>query len=628
MAFFGLFGKPSRKRSSRSARVRLGLETLESRLTPYAVSGNAWPNPQLITLSFMPDGTLVSSGSNGAITSDLFATLNARFSTAAWENAILTAAQTWAQQANINFTVVNDNGTPSGQGPYQQGDPGMGDIRIGAYNLGASVLGGTYMPPAANNFSVAGDLNFNDHATYNIGTTYDLQTVALHELGHALGLGHSYSSSAVMWPSYGGVKQKLTTDDINGIQAIYGARQPDQYAQGQSGGLLGNLLGTVTGLLGVGAGSNPNDVNNSFQSATNLTSLINPTSLVAQVPNLNIISTSDVHYFYFVAPAGTSGTVTFNVQSAGLSLLRPAMTVYAANQASVLGSAAGTSADFNGDNLTVTLNGVTPGQAFYVKVSGSDTTAFSTGAYALTANFGTGLAPVVTPPSTPIADGTPLQAGGAQGLVTNLSDLDEAWLAAQQGTDDLAINDAALAVTDPGFLAGLAAYNAAQAGTTPPTLVGGTIPAVPSGPAAPAPVGPQQQVVDSWFQQYAGHDASAAELQHWGALLKGKNQNTVLSGILDSILTSTAGGDNAAFLNQASQALFGRAPSPHELSSLQHRLEHDGRQATLAFMLKTPAHRRFVAETYVRQHFHVPADQPLGSALEQLVHKLSSTRHG
>src|SRR5262249_33854462 len=74
------------------------LEHLETRLAPYSASGNAWPNPQLITLSFMPDGTQISSNGVSPITSNLFATFNARFgSTAAWENQILKAAQTWAQ---------------------------------------------------------------------------------------------------------------------------------------------------------------------------------------------------------------------------------------------------------------------------------------------------------------------------------------------------------------------------------------------------------------------------------------------------------------------------------------------------------------------------------------------------
>jgi hypothetical protein len=48
--------------------------------------------------------------------------------------------------------------------------------------------------------------------------------VALHELGHSLGLGHSANPSAVMAPYYTyNPNVQLTSDDIQGIQAIYGA---------------------------------------------------------------------------------------------------------------------------------------------------------------------------------------------------------------------------------------------------------------------------------------------------------------------------------------------------------------------------------------------------------------------
>ncbi len=104
-----------------------------------------------------------------------------------WENVILQAAQVWAQQTNINFAVVPDDGAPAGSGPDEQGNPGFGDIRIGGYNFGCSTLALTYQPPPDNNFSIAGDMTFNTGQSFNIGSTYDLFTVAMHEFGHALG---------------------------------------------------------------------------------------------------------------------------------------------------------------------------------------------------------------------------------------------------------------------------------------------------------------------------------------------------------------------------------------------------------------------------------------------------------
>ena len=194
-------------RPIRAPRAVPRVEPLESRAVPYAASGNLWPHPELISLSFEPDGTDL-----GGQASNLVSTFNADFGSAsAWQNAILRAAQTWAQQAAVNFTVVSDSGAASGTGSYQQGDPTFGDVRIGGFDFGDnSILALGYMPPPINNYPVAGDIAFNTAQVFNInGLDYDLYTVALHELGHALGLDHSTSTSAIMYPVYQGVDYGL-----------------------------------------------------------------------------------------------------------------------------------------------------------------------------------------------------------------------------------------------------------------------------------------------------------------------------------------------------------------------------------------------------------------------------------
>jgi len=81
-----------------------------------------------------------------------------------------------------------------------------------------------------NNVIVECDTEFNTRMTWSTSTppgssANDMESVALHEFGHWLSLGHSSVSTAVMWPSLmrGTAKRSLHTDDRDGILAQYGA---------------------------------------------------------------------------------------------------------------------------------------------------------------------------------------------------------------------------------------------------------------------------------------------------------------------------------------------------------------------------------------------------------------------
>ncbi len=149
---------------------------------------------------------------------------------------ITKAAVTWAAAADIHFFLGPDNGRAFDAAGARL------DIRIAAHEfdgpLGSepgatTVFAHGYFPPP-NGVTAAGDLHFDDEDSWiiNGGTTWppwDVQTVALHELGHALGLNSEHVGALpgdVMFPAYEGVKRALSANDITQITAIYGAAVP------------------------------------------------------------------------------------------------------------------------------------------------------------------------------------------------------------------------------------------------------------------------------------------------------------------------------------------------------------------------------------------------------------------
>jgi hypothetical protein len=81
------------------------------------------------------------------------------------------------------------------------------------------VLAHTFYPAPPNPEPIAGDVHFDDAESWHIGTNIDLFSVALHELGHALGLGHSDNPNDVMYPYYK-VVRTLAAGDAAMVSSI------------------------------------------------------------------------------------------------------------------------------------------------------------------------------------------------------------------------------------------------------------------------------------------------------------------------------------------------------------------------------------------------------------------------
>ncbi len=100
-------------------------------------------------------------------------------------------------------------------------------------SFGAGVLGLTmvYGDFSGTRTTTETDIFFNELEAWDIYDgpeqhVYDFRRVALHELGHALGLDHELRKAAIMEPIMGDLYH-LQQDDIAGVAALYGGTVPD-----------------------------------------------------------------------------------------------------------------------------------------------------------------------------------------------------------------------------------------------------------------------------------------------------------------------------------------------------------------------------------------------------------------
>ena len=100
---------------------------------------------------------------------------------------------------------------------------------------------------------------------------------------------------------------------------------------------------------------------------------IDGTTKSAVVNDLNLTTNTDLDYFKFVVPAGSSTTLKATVVSEGLSLLNPKIEIL--NSAGTVKATAAMAATAYGTTITATFTGITAGQTYYAKVSSANSIA-------------------------------------------------------------------------------------------------------------------------------------------------------------------------------------------------------------------------------------------------------------
>lgn len=176
----------------------------------FEINGSKWP------------------GAQATFFIDIFGTATSGIS---WNSAFSSAVQEWNSKTPFTFNVIQQNKNPCLNDGLNGIDFavdfcgsafGSKTLAVTVRRFNSEVLG----PPSIGQ----ADIVINQNETFNaydgnliqfgiVGL--DIKRIAVHELGHALGLEHEGAKTSIMAPNIGNLF-KLQADDIAGVETLYG----------------------------------------------------------------------------------------------------------------------------------------------------------------------------------------------------------------------------------------------------------------------------------------------------------------------------------------------------------------------------------------------------------------------
>ncbi|KAF7809242.1 metalloendoproteinase 2-MMP-like [Senna tora] len=139
------------------------------------------------------------------------------------KNVFATAFDRWSEVTTLSFSEAESYNSADITIGFYTGDHGDGEPFDGVLGTLAHAFS-----PTNGRFHLDGDEDWvvsGDVTQSSLSTAVDLESVAVHEIGHLLGLGHSSVEEAIMYPTIAARTRKvnLAEDDIEGIQNLYGS---------------------------------------------------------------------------------------------------------------------------------------------------------------------------------------------------------------------------------------------------------------------------------------------------------------------------------------------------------------------------------------------------------------------